>query len=353
MSGTKSIRYVNESVGAFVLLGLVISLLAFAQAGRFGDLFTPRSELRIFLPDTGFSGLRVGDDVVVAGTDVGRVVVLARNEARQFFADVEIDKMWEDDIRADSAVSIRRTLAIAGRAFIEISRGEGAELDWTRATLIATPDEAPTDALAEIRGVVERLQGEILPLIENTNRAVVVWTEVGERVRDEADGVGEVLANVRDVTGRVAAGEGVAGRLIGDEALVEELEGIIGVVREAVEGLRPVIARLDVVTEDAAVVSSVAREQMERVPEILERVEESLGVSRAMLEEARAAIERVPAIAEGVNETTDRLPGLALQLQTTIAELELLIMQLRSNWLLGGSGGDWDEGTMSPVEQVP
>ena len=47
----------------------------------------------------------------------------------------------------------------------------------------------------------------------------------------------------------------------------------------------------------------------------------------------------LPKITDNVTATTDAMPATLLQAQIAAHELELLLGQLRHNWLFGGSGG--------------
>jgi hypothetical protein len=64
---------------------------------------------------------------------------------------------------------------------------------------------------------------------------------------------------------------------------------------------------------------------------------------------------QLPKIVKNVGETTDNVPVLVLQVQQVMVELERLIKQLQSHWLLGGGSGESSPAAarLSPLEVNP
>ena len=66
-------RYVNELVGAFVLLALVLLVAGIFLTARSQGWFAPRYRFELLLPEKGTAGLSVGNDVFILGQSVGNV----------------------------------------------------------------------------------------------------------------------------------------------------------------------------------------------------------------------------------------------------------------------------------------
>jgi hypothetical protein len=64
---------------------------------------------------------------------------------------------------------------------------------------------------------------------------------------------------------------------------------------------------------------------------------------------------QLPRIAENMGDATDSIPVLMLQTQQVMAELEQLMKQLQSSWLLGGKAGrkSRESNRISPLEVRP
>jgi phospholipid/cholesterol/gamma-HCH transport system substrate-binding protein len=217
-------------------------------------------------------------------------------------------------IRRDSKVSIRRQFGVAGAAFIDISRGSGPELDWSYAVIAATTDRAATDTLGQM---VDELRAKIMPLLDEVQKAVVAFTAVAQRAVDPAGPLEQTLSSAADIAHRVESGEGVAGRLIANNKLATDLEATLVSVRD-------LAAQLEQTSKDP------------RIGQILLKTDSVLTSLQATTRNLAAA---TPRITDNVTATTDALPATLLQAQITAHELELLLDQLRRNWLFGGSGG--------------
>jgi hypothetical protein len=64
---------------------------------------------------------------------------------------------------------------------------------------------------------------------------------------------------------------------------------------------------------------------------------------------------QLPQIVKNVGDTTDTVPILVLQVQQVMVELERLLQQLQSSWLLGGGSGRPPQTAtrISPLEVSP
>jgi phospholipid/cholesterol/gamma-HCH transport system substrate-binding protein len=217
-------------------------------------------------------------------------------------------------IHRDSKVSIRRQFGVAGAAFIDISRGTGPELDWSYAVIAATTDRAATDTLGQM---IDELRAKIMPLLDEVQKAVVAFTAVAQRAIDPAGPLEQTLSSAAGIAHKVESGEGVAGRLLANDKMASDLEATLLSVRE-------LAAQLERTSKDP------------RIGQILVKTDSVLTSLQAT---TRNLATTMPKITENVTATTDAMPATLLQAQIAAHELELLLGQLRHNWLFGGSGG--------------
>jgi len=317
----------NEIVGAVVLACVAIFVAALVNAGLVKDWFQPSFTLRILLPDEGVSGLAPGAEVQVLGTRAGEVRRIVIDPGQRMHAIARVDDQMRPFIRRDSQVLIRRQFGIAGAAFIYISRGNGAELDWRYAVISATSERGPTDTIGE---VVDELRGKIIPLIDDIQKAVQAFTVVAQRAVDPAGPLEQTLASAAGIARRVEKGEGVAGRLVANEKLAADLEATLLSLRELAGQL----------------------ERASKDPKIAEVVQKANAILTSLQTTTRGLAETTPKIAQNVVSATDTMPATLLQAQLAAHELELLLAQLRHHWLFGGSGAPAPAGTRAPAVQV-
>jgi phospholipid/cholesterol/gamma-HCH transport system substrate-binding protein len=305
------VRHTDEWVGALVIAAVAVLLVAALQAGVLRDWFKPTSELRLILPEAGVGGLEVGADVEILGTRAGRVRQIVLDPDQQMYALIEVDEQARPFIRRDSKAVIRRRFGVAGAAFVDIARGVGEEMDWTYAVIEATTERAPTDSVSAL---IDEVREKVFPILDNAGRATQSLAEIVDRIN---------------------RGEGNIGRLLVDQSLMQQTEVIVGSAREAMAALNLLMAELQ---KSAGNVSALTEEMggPDGVPAVLARADATLAAAQKVLGDLAAASQRLPAIAKNVEGGTANLPALLTQLQVTVDQLDKLIVQIRSSWLLGG-----------------
>ena len=305
-------RHTDEWAGLLVVLAALLFVGAMLEAGVLRDWFRPVSHLRIVLPQSGVGGLAIGADIEVLGIHAGTVRRIVLNADQQMYAEADIDEQADAFIRRDSGAVIRRRFGLAGAAYVDISRGVGAPLDWNYAVIEATTERAPTDTIS---AMIDEIRQKVLPVLDDAKRTM-----------DAIAGVSEGLQK----------GHGTLGRLLTDDTLARQAEQTVGSVHEQIEALGSVIARLGDVARQADELAQLATSGKEGIPNLLRRVDGLLRNLQTAMRDAARASPQLPQIARNVETGTANLPALLTQTQITAAELEALLTQLRGSWLLGG-----------------
>jgi phospholipid/cholesterol/gamma-HCH transport system substrate-binding protein len=309
------IRHADEWVGFLVVVTVLLFLGIVLQAGVLRDWFRPVSVLRIVLPETGVAGMAVGADVEVLGTKAGTVRRIIIDPSQQMYAEAEIEDQARAFIRRDSQAIIRRRFGVAGAAFVDISRGTGQPLDWKYAVIQATTERAPTE---DVGALIDQVREKIFPILDNFEHATHAMAGTMERIDK---------------------GEGDVGRLLIDETLVRGLEGTVAEARDAVAKVGQITDRLETASRNITAMTETLNARDEGVPAILRRANESLTSLQDATRDLALAMERAPQISRNAESASQTLPSLLTQMQQTAHELEQLVAQLRSLWVLGGGGG--------------
>jgi phospholipid/cholesterol/gamma-HCH transport system substrate-binding protein len=308
------IYQLNEVVGAVVLACIGVFIAVLINAGLLKDWFQPSFTLRILLPDEGVSGLAPGAEVQVLGTRAGEIRRIVIDPNQRMHAVARVEDQMRPFIRRDSKVSIRRQFGVAGAAFIDISRGTGPELDWSYAVIAATTDRAATDTLGQM---IDEVRAKIAPVFDDVQKAVLAFTAVAQRAIDPAGPLEQTLSSAAGIARRIESGEGVAGRLIANDKMASDLEA-------ALLSVRTLAAELERTSKDP------------RIGQILLKTD---SVLTSLQVTTRNLATATPKLTENLTAATDAMPATLLQAQIAAHELELLLGQLRHNWLFGGSGG--------------
>lgn len=281
MRGLARYRYANEAVGALVLISLAVFLVAMSLSGRVREWVDPGATLRVVLPKDGLFGLAEGAEVEILGTKAGKVRKIVIDPERRMHADVRIERSMQPFIRRDSEAVIRKRFGVAGASYLEITRGQGEPPDWEFAVINAVAERAPTETVGEL---LEELRAKVFPVIDDVQRTVRAAASLIERLdRDDGPLVG-TLVNLERVTGDV-------------------------------------------------------KETTGDLPALVQRTQSLLSSADKVMADIARATPELPAIAKNASAGARNVPALLTQIQQATYELERLLAQLRTHWLLGGSGG--------------
>jgi phospholipid/cholesterol/gamma-HCH transport system substrate-binding protein len=346
------LRFVSRRSGIVALIAITIFVAALLQAGVLQDLFRTELKLRVILPEAGLSGLSLGANVEVLGTQAGRISDIVLKPDSAFYAVVRIDKSMQPFVRTDSAVSIRKQFGIAGASYLEITRGTSEPLDWDFAVLTARVEAAPAANVGEL---LEDLRKKVLPILADTHRAIAAGAAILERLGDPKGDLEVALGNLTSLTTYIAEGKGNLGRLLREDRLSLDLEGTVSQLNTTLSSFSVIVANLQKTSSEAATMMEGFGEQSQKLPDLIEQTSGTLrSLNKVMAEISRT----MPAVTNMVRNSADAsgaLPTLLVQTQQTLSEVERILVQLRGSWLLGGSGNGTPERLqrLSPVEARP
>lgn len=338
-------RYTNETVGLFVLITLLIFVAGLIYSGQVLKWFNPGETLKVVLPDDGLFGLAEGSMVEILGTRAGQIQEIVINPDQKIHAIARIDSDMAVFVRSDSRASIRRTFGIAGDAYLEITRGTAAPLDWEFAVITVQADRRTSDTLAEL---IEELRTKILPVVDDSHKAILLLMEVARELQDPDKGVQQLLENLTSITDRIDNGEGALGRLLTEDKLVRDLEALSG-------RMGPILDDMEKTIENVSEFSVEFDLETGDIPEITRNLKKTLASMEMVMKDLSQTTPHLPKIVKNVGDTTDAVPVLVLQVQEVLVELERLIQQIQSHWLFGGRSRQPEQPAdrISPLEVTP
>jgi len=329
-------RYVNETVGALVLIAGVLLVGAILQAGVLRQWFNPPLRLMVLLPPDGVSGLSAGSEVELLGTRVGEVRRIVVDPAQRMHAEVALEPTMRGFVRSDSQAVIRRRFGVAGAAYLDVSRGSKAPLDWGYAVISAVTERGPTEGIGQM---IDEVRTRVLPIVADMQRAIGSVAAIAARIDDPGGDVQGTLRDVRELTRRVERGEGVVGRLLGDDTVVREFENALRETTQRLREARAIMDELQATAREAAEVTRNVRRSSDRGLQDMSAIAADLARTTPLL----------PAIARNLEAGSAALPQMMVQAEQTAQELERLLTQLRGHWLLGGAGA----GGPAAVRRLP
>ena len=273
-------RYVNEIVGVFVLIIVVLLLAGVLLAGRAQEWFTPVRHYRLQFPEEGALGIQKGAEVKVLTYTVGKVERVGVEASGRMTGDISVKGDFIALVRLDSRAIVKLSLGVAGAAFITISKGTGAEL--------------PEGGVIECNKDLDLFQ-QIEQKLELVEKLVTEYTGLASDLRSTNGPLYKLLANLESITAGIKNGEGSAGKLLRDPEAANQLKAILEKVDAALADVQKIVAEVEKTTA------------------------------------------QLPPMAGTVGREVQDLPGTVIQTQETIREAERLLEGLQRHWLLRGS----------------
>jgi phospholipid/cholesterol/gamma-HCH transport system substrate-binding protein len=287
-------RRVNEITGSFVLVVVALLIAALVWTGHSQRWFKSRVTLRIVLPEDGAAGIRQGSEVYFLGTLVGSVSDVLVDKTGRMEAEASIRHDFFRFVRADSSAVVKRKFGVAGDSFFEITRGEGQPLPEKNASIVC--NEQFQSAL---EAAVEEIRREAVLVLKKTSAGLDTWTQLGADLGETRQRLDQLTVRLENITTDVEQGKGTVGKWITDPALADEAQKLLARANEAMSELQGMVTNLNVAVKHV-------QDGTARLPEI----------TGAVADEAKD------------------LPGLVLQTQTSMRELERLIEAMQRHWLL-------------------
>lgn len=281
MSKPFKFRYVNEIVGTFVLLVMLALVAGIILAGRAQDWFEKVHEIQLILPVEGSLGLQKGAEVQILGTSVGRVERIRVRDDGSMSGLMTVKGDFIRFVRADSRALVKKKFGVAGDSFVEITKGQGADLGDEPA-LVAVKDTELTEIAQDI---LKQIQDATLPAIQE-------YTQLAADLRSADGPLMKLLAHLEQITGALERGEGSAGQLLRDPAAAREIQRILAQVNSALAEVQKILA------------------------------------------DVKATTAQIPPMAAKVGREVDDLPGTVVQTQETIREAERLIEGIQQHWII-------------------
>jgi phospholipid/cholesterol/gamma-HCH transport system substrate-binding protein len=291
-------QHVNEITGTFVILVAVALIAAIVWTGYRQRWFRGTVTLRIVLPEAGAAGIRQGSEVYFLGTLVGTVSDVVVDAAGRMEARASIRSDFFRFMREDSSAVVKKKFGVAGDAYFEITRGQGRPLPKKDASILCR--ELP----GTMETAIEEVRSAVLPVLEKLSVGLDTWTTLGEKLSTGAEAWTKLGTNLDEsgqhldqLVGRVAGlvagveqGKGTVGKLLTDPALADDLKTI------------------------------------------LDKGNLSMDQLQGILNDVQVAGSHLSAVSEALAKEAKDLPGLVLQTQQTLYELERLIEGIEKVW---------------------
>ena len=318
-------KYVNQLIGTFVILVVILAVIFVFVTARSQKWFEQNYKLRVLLPESGSHGLRNGSEVLLLGAIAGQVMEISINKNDRMEAQLSIRADFFRFVRDDSVAIIRTKFGLVAQdVYLEISRGVGAMLPQKKAII---PCKFEKSIFTTIEQTLARLENATLPAIEEYRGLAV-------DLRDPDSPLQSVLERLDRISESLETGEGIAAKLLTEKSLVIDVENIL-------TGLNSTLSELTAVLKDArktsgkmANVADNVREQLAAMPRIATLTQRVLHETEVVLQDIHKTMGRFPGLMGRLEGEMQTLPGLMMQTGETLRQIEKLVVGMQKHWML-------------------
>jgi phospholipid/cholesterol/gamma-HCH transport system substrate-binding protein len=286
-------RHVHAVTGTFVLIVLAVVISIVVLAGRSQRWFIGNVTLRIILPEDGAAGIRQGSEVYFLGTLMGTVWDVVVEPTGRMEAQVNIRRDFFRFVRDDSSAVVKRKFGVVGDAYFEITRGHGKTLPEKNASIVCN-EQLPS----ALESAVEEVRREAVPALRKLTIGLDSWTTLGSNLVASRHHVDALLLRADAIIADLQMGKGTAGKLLTDPSIATELESMLAKSSRSIDDLQITLQNLQEASANL-----------------------------------RLASTNLPAITETLSNEAQDLPGLVLQTQVSMRELQRLIEGMQQHWL--------------------
>ncbi len=301
-------RYVNEIVGGFVILVVLLLLAGVLVAGHAQHWFETMYEIHLKFPPEGSMDLLTGAEVMLLGAKVGSVQDILVDDDGNITGTIRVRGPFAKRfVRVDSIALVKKKMVVAGDAYIELSRGTGEELPRTGGEIKCVKD---TEIMQMLEEALESLRQQATNTLALVNGAITEYTELAAGLNDPQSNLQLLLANANGLLDDIRKGQGVPAKVLNDPAMAKEVE--------------------DIVSQVQALMTKI----------------------NAMAAELQTVVAKLPPMADTMAGEVDNLPVVVGETQTLMRETTTLLDGLQKHWLLRKYMGS-DDAVRSEEVLVP
>ena len=282
-------RYVNEIVGGFVLLVVFLLLAGVLVAGHAQHWFEAMYEINLKFPPEGSMDLQKGGEVMLLGAKVGSIQDILVDEAGSITGTIRVRGSFMRFVRMDSIALVKKKLVVTGDAYIELTRGKGAEMPRTGGEIWCMKD---TEIIQMLEDTLQELQEKVEETVGLVNAAIDEYTKLAAGMNDPQGNLQLLLANANGLLEDIRKGEGLPAKVLNDPAMANDVAGIV----------------------------AEAQALMVKV--------------NAMAAELQTAVAKLPPMVDTVGGEVDQLPVITGDAQALMRETTTLLEGLQKHWLL-------------------
>ena len=223
----------ETKLGIFVALTVIAAVLVIETLGS-ADLFTRGYHISALFDSA--QDLKVGDRVKMAGVEIGRVEKIALADSK---VSVTMKLRPEAGVRTDSRAVIKFT-GLMGQNFVGISFGAPGSPKAEDGAVLETSEQPDLSAImAKLDAAASGIQN--LTKSFTGDKIDNLLGPLTDFIKQNSAPITATIANVKNVSSQIAAGQGTIGKLIYEDALYASALSTVSNLQDTATSVRAVV----------------------------------------------------------------------------------------------------------------
>jgi phospholipid/cholesterol/gamma-HCH transport system substrate-binding protein len=296
----------ETNLGLFVALAI---LVAWATVETLGGLDVFRGGYHVSAQFYTAQDLKKGDVVKMAGVEIGRVEKISLTDQKVSV----LMKLHPDVVVKTDSTAIIKFTGLMGQNFVAVDFGSAAAPKAVDGSVLASAEQPD---LSAIMTKLDNAAGGIAKVANSFSGDKIdnVLGPLTDFFKQNSGGLTATIANIKNVSSQIAAGQGTVGRLIYNDALydsamgtVTNLQDTVTSARSVVDGVRAGQGTIGKLLTDETLYNSTAS-SMTNLNQILLKVNQGQGTvgklvnDQDFLKNAKVSLQKLDKAADGLED---------------------------------------------------
>lgn len=297
----------ETKLGIFVAITIIAALLIIEKLGS-TDVFSHGRHISALFD--GVQDLKVGDRVKMAGVEIGRVesIGLTTNKVQ-----VTMRLAEKAAVKTDSRAIIKFT-GLMGQNYVAVDFGSPSATIAEEGTIIASGEQPDLSAImAKLDAAASGIQNLTATFTPDTINNLM--GPLVDFVKQNSAPLTATIANVKNISSEIAAGQGTIGKLIYDDSLYTSAMATISNLQETAASARLVISNVNagqgslgkLLTDDTLYQATTA--SMTNLNQIMFKINQGNGTIGKLINDqefyknAKMSLQKLDKAADGLEDT--------------------------------------------------
>jgi phospholipid/cholesterol/gamma-HCH transport system substrate-binding protein len=296
----------ETKLGVFAVL---VVLAAWAIMETLGGLQMFQGGYRVNALFATAQELKVGDNVKMAGVEIGRVEKIALAGSK---AEVTMKLHSDAVVKTDSRAAVKFT-GLMGQNFVSIDFGSTDAARVIGGAVLTTEEQPDLNAvMAKLDSAATGIQNLTKSFTPDTIDNL--FGPLTDFIKQNSVHIGGAISNIESISGQIASGQGTVGKLIYEDSLyvsalttVTNLQDTVAEVRQVVSGVsagQGTIGRL--VTDETLYNATTA--SMTNLNQVLQKINQGQGTVGKLVNDqefyknAKLSLQKLDKMADGLED---------------------------------------------------